>query len=153
MVNPAIRMERVRAPTADALTLLEEYYEAVHVVLRDTPEKVQALLDEPGAALWLAYLGDALAGCVLVRPLPHMELACECKRLYVRPSARGHRIADRLMDALEEFARTEGFDWVYLDTYDDLTAAIALYERRGYERCERYNENPQATVFLRKRLT
>ena len=58
----------------------------------------------------------------------------------------------RLMDELEAFARETQMNWIYLDTYDDLKAAIALYIRRGYETCERYNDNPQATVFLRKKL-
>jgi GNAT superfamily N-acetyltransferase len=81
-----------------------------------------------------------------------MQHASECKRLYVKPAVRGNHIADRLLDAQEEFARTNGVEWIYLDSYDDLKAAVALYERRGYERCERYNDNPQATVFMRKRL-
>jgi hypothetical protein len=33
-----------------------------------------------------------------------------------------------------------------------MTAAIRFYEQRGYERCARYNENPQATIFMRKEL-
>ena len=41
---------------------------------------------------------------------------------------------------------------VYLDTKDDLVGAIKLYDRLGYERCARYNDNPQATIFMRKRL-
>jgi GNAT superfamily N-acetyltransferase len=57
-----------------------------------------------------------------------------------------------LLDAMEGFARAEGIAWIYLDTYDDLKTAIALYERRGYARCERYNDNPQATLFMRKWL-
>ena len=81
-----------------------------------------------------------------------MPRASECKRLYVKPAARGNHIADRLLDAQEEFARSVGVEWIYLDSYDDLKAAIALYERRGYERCERYNDNPQATLFMRKRI-
>jgi ribosomal protein S18 acetylase RimI-like enzyme len=102
--------------------------------------------------MWLAYLGDEVVGCVVLRKLDSISRAGECKRLYVRPSARGNRIADKLMDALEAFARGEGTEWIYLDTYDDLKTAIALYERRGYERCGRYNDNPQATVFMRKRV-
>ena len=78
--------------------------------------------------------------------------AGECKRLYVRPHARGKRIADKLLDAQEEFARSQGIEWIYLDSFDDLKTAIALYERRGFERCARYNDNPQATLFMRKRL-
>ena len=35
---------------------------------------------------------------------------------------------------------------------DAMQAARRLYERNGYERCERYNRNPQATVFMSKRL-
>jgi hypothetical protein len=31
-------------------------------------------------------------------------------------------------------------------------AAIRLYDQLGYERCDRYNDNPQATIFMRKRL-
>jgi ribosomal protein S18 acetylase RimI-like enzyme len=87
-----------------------------------------------------------------LRKLPNIAHASECKRLYVKPTARGKHIADKLLDAQEAFARNEGVDWIYLDSYDDLKAAIALYERRGYERCERYNDNPQATLFMRKYL-
>jgi len=55
-------------------------------------------------------------------------------------------------DVQEEFARKAGLEWIYLDTYDDLKPAIAIYERRGYQRCERYNDNPQATLFMRKNI-
>jgi GNAT superfamily N-acetyltransferase len=89
---------------------------------------------------------------VVLRKLDSIPRAAECKRLYVRPAARGNRVADKLLDAMEAFARDQGIAWIYLDTYDDLKTAIALYERRGYERCERYNDNPQATLFMRKHL-
>ena len=74
------------------------------------------------------------------------------KRLYVRPAQRGSGIAARLMDALETFAFGRGFRAVYLDTFDDLADAVRFYERRGYERIARYNDNPQATIFMRKTL-
>jgi len=41
---------------------------------------------------------------------------------------------------------------MYLDTKDDLISAIKFYQRQGYEACERYNDNPQATMFMRKKL-
>jgi DNA-binding MarR family transcriptional regulator/ribosomal protein S18 acetylase RimI-like enzyme len=147
-----VRIERLTKVSDAALRILEEYYEAVHVVWRDDPEAVQKLLEEPASGMWLAHMDGALVGCVLLRRLDSIPLAAECKRLYVRPQARGHRIADRLMDALEDFARNAGMKWIYLDTYDELKPAIALYERLGYQRCKRYNENPQATLFMRKRI-
>ena len=64
----------------------------------------------------------------------------------------GDDIDEALLNAQEAFARSEGVAWIYLDTYDDLKTAIALYERRGYERCARYNNNPQATLFMRKHI-
>jgi DNA-binding MarR family transcriptional regulator/N-acetylglutamate synthase-like GNAT family acetyltransferase len=147
-----VRIVRLAAADDDAVALLQEYYEAVHVVQRDKPGSVQEIIDAPGSGVWLAYLGNEAVGCVVLRKLRSIASASECKRLYVRPDARGKRIADKLLDAQEEYARSQGIDWIYLDSFDDLKAAIALYERRGYERCARYNDNPQATLFMRKRL-
>ena len=89
------------------------------------------------SGVWLACLDDKPVGCVLLRKMPSIPFAGECKRLYVQPAARGHRIADKLMDALEEFARSRGLRWIYLDSHDGLKTAIALYRRRGYVPCER----------------
>lgn len=151
-LRTAVSIERLRAPSGAALEILEEYYEAVHVVKRDRPGDLQKLLKEPNSAMWLARLNDEIVGCVVLRDLPSIPRAAECKRLYVRPAARGHRIATLLLDALEQHARSLKLDWIYLDTYDDLKPAVALYQQRGYQRCDRYNDNPQATLFMRKRL-
>ena len=150
--KPPVRIERLRSSSSEALAILHEYYEAVHVVQRDTPASIEKMLKAPDSGMWLAFLADEVVGCVVLRRIEAIPRAAECKRLYVRPAARGNRIADKLLDAMEEFARSERVDWIYLDTYDDLKTAIALYEKRGYERCERYNDNPQATLFMRKGL-
>ena len=146
----SVRIVRLSRSNDDAIRLLQEYYEAVHVVQRDTPEAIQKIIDDPCSGVWLAYLDEEAVGCVVLRALGSIPLAGECKRLYVQPASRGHRIAEKLLDAQEEFARDQGLRWIYLDSYDDLKVAIALYQRRGYVSCERYNDNPQATVFLRK---
>jgi hypothetical protein len=39
-----------------------------------------------------------------------------------------------------------------LDTADNMRSAIRFYEQQGYKRCARYNQNPQATIFMRKEL-
>jgi GNAT superfamily N-acetyltransferase len=150
--NPRFRIVRLTSATDDALAILEEYYEAVRVVQRDKPSDVQEIIDTPASGVWLAYMEDEVMGCVVLRKLETIPFASECKRLYVKPLARGNRIADELLDAQEAYARSEGIEWIYLDSYDDLKAAIAVYERRGYQLCERYNDNPQATLFLRKRI-
>ncbi len=150
--KPPVRIERLRSSNNEALDILHEYYEAVHVVQRDTPASIEKIMKATASGMWLASLADEVVGCVVLRKLDSIPHAAECKRLYVRPAARGNRIADRLLDAMEAFARSRHIQWIYLDTYDDLKTAIALYERRGYVRCERYNDNPQATLFMRKHL-
>jgi GNAT superfamily N-acetyltransferase len=147
-----IRIVRLSKSNADAIRLLREYYLAVNVVQRDTPKAIEKIIAAPCSGMWLAYLGAKAVGCVVLRKLGSIPSSGECKRLYVQPAARGHHIADRLLDAQEDFARSAGLQWIYLDSYDDLKAAIALYRKRGYVSCERYNDNPQATVFLRKHI-
>ena len=137
---------------AAAQILLQEYYEAIGVLKQDTPEELIAYLSAPGAGFWIAYVNGSAAGCGALRPLPHLVKAAECKRLYVRPYFRGKGVAIALLEALENSALTGGYDWLYLDSNEDLQAALRLYKQRGYTPCERYNDNPQATRFLRRDL-
>jgi GNAT superfamily N-acetyltransferase len=150
--DSSIRIVRLSQITQEALGLLQEYYEAVGVLVRDTPESVRKIAEDPDAGVWIAYTGGIAVGCVYLHGLPSIPFAAECKRLYVKPSARGVGVAERLLDALETFAASRGFKRIYLDSKDDLKVAIRLYTKRGFVRCERYNENPQATVFLVKNI-
>ena len=137
---------------ADAELLLDEYYRALEVVKRDTPEEIATYLSDRSSGLWIAYAEGLPAGCVVLRPLPLIPAAAECKRLYVRQQCRGRGIAEALLCAMEEYALAQAAEWIYLDSKDDLRDALRIYTRRGYQACERYNDNPQATIFLRKQL-
>ena len=137
---------------SDAQLLLSEYYEAVGVMKRDAPEEVAAFLSDVASGLWIGYVEEIPAGCVVLRPLPSVGLAAECKRLYVRPQFRGQGLAGALLNSMEDYAAAISSEWVYLDSKDDLREALRIYMSRGYRTCERYNDNPQATVFLRKDL-
>jgi GNAT superfamily N-acetyltransferase len=132
--------------------LLEQYYDEWNVLQRDQPERIAEYLAGPESCGFLvAEKEKALVGCVLLRELPALGSAIECKRLYVVPGHRGQRLASRLMDAVEGCA-SRSSDWLYLDTGAEFTAAQSLYRERGYQACERYNDNPQAVFFYRKRL-
>jgi GNAT superfamily N-acetyltransferase len=135
-----------------AYQLVEEYNEAVGVLLRDSPESFERDYFAPGTGLWLAQCGRDVVGCIALRRLSNMENAGEIKRLYVRPGFRGRGAALALLVALEQYAEASGYHWLYLDSKDDLQDAIRFYRRHGYEPCERYNRNTQATIFLRKAL-
>lgn len=134
------------------VSLIERYYDEWHVVQRDPPERIAEYLSSPEpCGFFIAELEHALAACVLLRELPRLESALECKRLYVLPEFRGHGLASKVMDSAEALA-SRFADWLYLDTGRDFAAAQSLYKARGYEACERYNDNPQAVFFYRKRI-
>lgn len=147
-----IRIERATIERADeAYVIVQEYYAAVDVVVREDAEEFAQEYFSGGAGIWLAS-EDVVVGCIALRPLPRLEQSGEVKRLYVKPAYRGRHIADELLKALENYARGFGYRTLYLDTKDDLLPAIRFYHGHGYEDCERYNENPQATIFMRKIL-
>lgn len=133
-------------------TIVNEYYDAVDVVARDDRTEVLDNYFADGAGFWLARDDVDVVGCIALRPLRSIDSAGEVKRLYVQPRARGRGIAGLLLDALHEYARGAGYAVLYLDSKDDLAEAIRFYQKRGYRLCERYNDNPQATVFMRLEL-
>ena len=157
---PEIEISRASAAEADAaFSFVEEYFAAVDVVSREERNEFALEYFGEGHGLWLARVHGDLAGCVGLRKLQcpdgfvdEGQRRAEIKRMYVRERFRGRGIAQRLLEAAEEFARGEGYTWVYLDTTNEMVAAGRLYERNDYQRCERYNENPQATIFMRKNL-
>ncbi len=151
--NASVRYERaaIAAPD-DALALIQEYYQAIGVLHRDDPATLINALARTDQAIWVVYRSDEPAGCVMYRPLPDLPAAGEVKRMYVRAAYRGIGIATGLMDVVEQFARDRGDEWLYLDSKDDLHSALRLYLRLGYTPCERYNNNSQATIFMRKNL-
>jgi ribosomal protein S18 acetylase RimI-like enzyme len=147
----------IRRATLDdfrtAFELVKEYFETIGVWLRDTPSEFRDYLVGNDRGVWLAFAGSDPVGCIALHPLASPDRSGEIKRLYVKPAYRRQGLAEGLLNALEEFAaKIASYEWLYLDTKDDLLTAIRFYELRGYKRCERYNSNPQATIFMRKSL-
>ena len=97
----------------------------------------------PAGIVLLAVDGDeGLLGCVFLKMI--RADACEVKRLYVRPEARGRGLGRKLMESILAGARNLGAASILLDTgvYD--TAAQALYRKLGLREIERYPEGENA---------
>jgi GNAT superfamily N-acetyltransferase len=78
--------------------------------------------------------------------------AAEIKRMYVVPEARGRGIAQELLVALEDAARSLGYDVVRLDTGPKQPHAERMYRRAGYAEIGNFNDNPFASYFGEKSL-
>jgi len=135
-----------------AYAIVQEYYEVAAVVVRENPSEFASEYFVDGGGVWLAEDESGVVGCIALRALSSKPDCGEIKRLYVREDYRGRGLADRLLETLETYAKDFGFRWLYLDTAAEMKAAARFYKRKGFQACERYNDNPQAAIFMRKSL-
>ncbi len=91
-------------------------------------------------------------GCVALRPVA--PGACEMKRLYVRPIARGTGLGAALARAIVGAARDAGYARMCLDTLPSMLDARRLYDRLGFRPTDPYVHNPvPGALFLSLDLT
>jgi len=76
----------------------------------------------------------------------------ELKHLWVQPHARRLGLGRALVVELERRAADLGAAELVLDTNDSLPEAGALYRSLGLTSIEPFNDNPNATAWLGKRL-
>ena len=98
---------------------------------------------------FVALSDGAPVACGGFRTVP--DGRAEIKRLWVDPAWRGSGLGSRMLRRLEEEAAID-HDEVVLDTKAGLTEAVAMYERTGYRRIERYNDNRDAELWFAKPL-
>jgi ribosomal protein S18 acetylase RimI-like enzyme len=148
-VEPELLVERIVELTDDDLHHL---CEATDAAIIDgggfgwiTPPGRRALesyfrgvLLVPGRELFVARLNGAIVGSAqFVRPPRNNEaqsFAAHLMHSYIAPYARGHGLARRLTEAVEDRARELGYHVLNLDVRETQEAAIRLYERLGFVR-------------------
>jgi putative acetyltransferase len=87
-------------------------------------------LERPEVTFWVARLdGDMVGCCALVEA---GDGTAEIKRMFVDPLARGRKVAQRLMEALEEKATERKLTALRLETGIYQLEAIGLYRKFGY---------------------
>ena len=93
----------------------------------------------PGrGAFLIAQRAGAPIGCGAVRRIE--AGTAEIKRMYVRPEARGRRVGQAVLAALEAEARALGCARLVLETGVRQMEAITLYERAGFARIPPFGE-------------
>jgi len=79
---------------------------------------------------WIAERNEETVGCIFL--VKETDDVARIRLLLVDPSAQGLGIGSSLVDACLEFAQQAGYRRITLWTHQTLTAARALYERRGF---------------------
>jgi GNAT superfamily N-acetyltransferase len=131
---------------------MAELYEGLDLDEPRMPRAGPAELGPPDGAFLVGFdpAGRAVC-CGGVKRLS--EEACEIKRMYVVPEARGLGTGRELLAALEGAARELGYRVARLDTGPRQPKAERMYRRAGYEPIDNFNANPVASFFGEKQLT
>ena len=150
----------------EARTLLLEYGRFV-IAQPGAARFCFGTLEKEAAGLPLSYQqqdGGCLMACVDQEPAGFIAWrrlsasvapdACELKRLWVRPTARGLGLGRALTQRALDRAAQAGYKAVYLDTAPaSMGAAHRLYLEMGFAPCAPYNDNPvEALEYMMKQL-
>lgn len=153
-----ITIELATAPTDDVRTLVAELEATLSAEY--PPEQRHGLSIEalfaPNVRFYLARTEGHPVGCGGVAFFPDFA---EVKRMYVRPHARGTGVAAAILSSVEAITRDEGLALLRLETGANQAAALKLYERTGFRRCDPFGtyallppHSIAASVFLEKPL-
>jgi GNAT superfamily N-acetyltransferase len=152
-----IEFREGRLDSGDGAALADEYraemarmYDGLNVDGSHMPAGGAAELNPPHGAFLIGYEDGVPICCAGLKDLH--DGACEIKRMFVVPAARGRGVARQLLTALEQKASAMGFEIVRLDTGEKQLDARHLYESAGYVEISNFNNNPVATFFGEKHL-
>ena len=70
------------------------------------------------------------------------------KALYLSSELRGRGFGYKLLDTAVCYAKDRGYKRVVLDSMSAYKDALKLYEKYGFTRTARYNDNKFADVFM-----
>lgn len=103
-------------------------------------------IDEFFEYFWCLFDGENMIGTVALKKLN--DEYCELKSLYLLEQYHKKGLGYQLLKTAILKARQDGYKEMYLDTLSSSTKAISLYEKMGFVRTERYNDNYAADVFM-----
>jgi putative acetyltransferase len=121
-----------------------------------TTDNLETVFKTPRSAYFIAELNGLIVGGAGIFPTEGLdEKTCELVKMYVTSNARGKGIAGILLQNCIHEAKANLFENMYLETMPELTYAIKMYEKSGFE----FIKNPMGcsghtgcNLFMIKRL-
>jgi DNA-binding MarR family transcriptional regulator/GNAT superfamily N-acetyltransferase len=152
----SVRIEEVPPASRDVQICLGHYF-------RELSERFDAGFD-PANSLAPTLDGfEPPSGTFLVMSLHGEPVGCGgfkrespdaayLKRMWIASGTRGLGLGRRLLQELEQRARTLGYRRMLLETEKNLTEAQQLYRSSGYREVPRFNDEPYAHHWFEKLL-
>lgn len=100
-----------------------------------TTDQLFQLFETPGSVYYVAEKdNEILGGCGIFPTVGLPDKTCELVKLYLAPSARGTGLGKALILKAMAWAKEAGYEQVYLETMPELSNAVTMYEKLGYNR-------------------
>ena len=100
-----------------------------------TTDQLFQLFETPGSVYYVAEKdNEIVGGCGIFPTVGLPNKTCELVKLYLAPSARGTGLGKALMLKAMAWAKEAGYEQVYLETMPELSNAVTMYEKLGYNR-------------------
>jgi len=98
-----------------------------------TTDELFDLFQKNGSIYFVALAKGAVLGGAGIFPSKNLpQKTCELVKMYLSPESRGLGVGKRLLDKCLEFAKTFGYQQVYIETMPELTRAIGMYLKFGF---------------------
>ena len=92
------------------------------------------LFDRTGAAYFVAELNGEIVGGAGIYPTDGLPAdTCELVKMYLLPAARGIGLGRTLIEKSLDFAKSAGYQKVYLESMPELKQASKVYEKFGFD--------------------
>lgn len=91
----------------------------------------------PGTAYYVSETEGKIVGGGGIGPLAGGDADyCELKKMYFLPEARGLSLGQKVLEACLQAAKTKGYRFCYLETFNTMNKAMALYEKAGFKKID-----------------
>jgi DNA-binding MarR family transcriptional regulator/GNAT superfamily N-acetyltransferase len=140
----------------DARFCLQTYYGELAIRFREGYDPAvspvaDAEMTPPAGLLLVAFLHGEPVGCGALIFYP--DAVGLVKRMWVASSVRGLGLGRRLLYELEKRGRDRGVRLMRLETKNELSEAIRMYETSGYRKVDPFNDEPYADQWFEKALS
>jgi putative acetyltransferase len=100
----------------------------------ESTDRLSSLFEQQGSCYFTVLIDGEVRGGAGIYPTEGLpDGTCEFVKLYLAPDARGKGIGKLLMQQCEIVAVRLQYTHIYLETLPELTIAVPLYEKMGYQ--------------------
>lgn len=104
------------------------------VYFDETTDHLYELFQEEKSCYFVAAINDEVVGGAGIFPTEGLpQKTCELVKMYVSSDARGKGLGKILLQQCIDEAKNYGFEKMYIETMPELTSAIAMYKKYGFD--------------------